>query len=69
MIPLLKNLYLVDEQTSYPLSPLVQLGAGERLGRGALAVEQGEEDVVGGGLRPPAEDLGYELKRERFELS
>ena len=42
-------------------SLLVQLAAGECLRDSALAVEQGEEDVVRGRLRPPPQDLRYEL--------
>ena len=42
-------------------SLLVQLAAGECLRDGALAVEEGEEYVVRGRLRPPPQDLRYEL--------
>jgi hypothetical protein len=35
----------------------VKLGAGKRLSHGPLAVEEGEEDVVGSRVIPPTQDL------------
>jgi hypothetical protein len=49
------------EQVAYPLGPLVELRARQHLRDGPLAVQQGEQDVVGGALRPPPEDLRDEL--------
>ena len=36
----------------------MKLGAGKRLSHGPLAVEEGEEDVVGSRVIPPTQDLG-----------
>ena len=52
---------LLHQEAGDALRLLVQLAAREGLRDGALAVEQGEEDVVRRRLRPPPQDLGYEL--------
>ena len=52
---------LLQEEAGDFLCPLGQLGAGEALGGGTAAVEQGEQRVVGRSGGPPAEDLGDEL--------
>ena len=52
---------LLHQEAGDALRLLVQLAACECLRDGALAVQQGEEDVIRGRLRPPPQDLGYEL--------
>ena len=59
---------LLHEEAGDALRLLVQLAARQRLRDGALAVQQGEEDVVRRRLRPPPQNLGYELIPGREEI-
>ncbi len=58
IVPHFRKSYLFNEKTSYSLCLLVKLGAGQRLCHGSLAVEEGEEDVVGSRVVPPTQNLG-----------
>lgn len=58
---------LLEQQHADPLSPLVQLRAGQRCGHPSLGVEQGEDDVVGRCGGAPSENLGNELMLERVQ--